>query len=224
MEIESSPGAMKYAVFTTAWRASVGGVAQRVRQERPSWVCAPRARVGIASRHWSVRRAREPVIASSPLSPRTVTRPPSNIVRETGAGPQDALHSWTVKVSLIGERFQAPSYGPAAAAVRPPGTGAPESRRATTNAKKSGARGVSFTFRPPISLARIGARSQTASERQRARCEATVLFSRHPREGRGGTNAAATEPRMVERRKWRVVALGAALCLLGGMRVARAQA
>src|ERR1700679_1915127 len=96
-----SPAATKYAVLTTACRGSPGGVEHRVRQERASWVWTLRARVGIWSRHWSVRSARRPpLIWSSPPPPVTVTDPPPISVPETGAGPQAALHCCTVKLSL----------------------------------------------------------------------------------------------------------------------------
>jgi hypothetical protein len=58
MEMESSPGARKNAVFMTACRGSFAGVTHRVRQERLSWVWLHGARVGRASRQPLLRSVR----------------------------------------------------------------------------------------------------------------------------------------------------------------------
>jgi hypothetical protein len=80
-------------VFTTARRESVAGIEHLVRQERASWVCTSRSKVGIVSMHWSVRKVRCPEMASSPSADRMVIGPPVHIVPDFGAGPQGALHS-----------------------------------------------------------------------------------------------------------------------------------
>src|ERR1019366_8923767 len=119
MEMALSPAATKYAVLTTACLGSPGGVEHRVRHDRASCVCTLGASVGIGSRHWSVRRVRRPpLICSSPPPPVTVTEPPPSSVPDTGAGPHDALHCCTVKLSLTAVIDQGPSNGPSAWAER----------------------------------------------------------------------------------------------------------
>ena len=78
----------------TAWRGSLAGVEQRVRQERPSCAWLSRARVCIGSRQASkVRRVRvPPAMTSSAPSWRMVTAVAGIIVSDTGAGPQAGLH------------------------------------------------------------------------------------------------------------------------------------
>src|ERR1700733_2144733 len=101
---------MKYAVLIIARRGSLGGVAHRVRHDRPVVEWASLAKVGIPSRHPSVRSVRlPPSIANSLPSARSRTTPPGCAVPVTGAGPQGALHCWTVKVSVTALMFHEPS-------------------------------------------------------------------------------------------------------------------
>ena len=97
-------------MLIVARRGSLGGVEHRVRHDRPSVECASLARVGMPSRHPSVRRVRRPPsIANSAPSLRTLTMPPGCAVPDTGAGPQALLHCCTVNASLTAVMFQGPS-------------------------------------------------------------------------------------------------------------------